>query len=91
MNDFATFNIEPDITFILDIKVSEAIKRFSSGEIDRMEEEGIEFLEKVKKGYLEISKRNKNRYIVLDCNGKSIKKINQEIMNYVQTFYKKII
>ena len=64
LNQFATYNTNPDITFILDIEVSEAIKRFSSREKDRMEEEGVEFLRRVKNGYLDIAKRDKNRYIV---------------------------
>tara|TARA_B100000029_G_C17472261_1_gene922401 strand:- start:465 stop:1088 length:624 start_codon:yes stop_codon:yes gene_type:complete len=91
LNQFATYNTNPDITFILDIEVSEAIKRFSSREKDRMEEEGVEFLRRVKNGYLDIAKRDKNRYIVLNCNGKSIKEVNQEIIDYVKNYYKDVI
>ena len=54
--------IKPDITFILDIDILESINRKVNTNRDRMEQEGKEFLNKVKLGYLEIAKRDIKRY-----------------------------
>ncbi len=74
----------PDITFFIDIPVEEAEKRKtgkSFKELDRIEISEMNFYEKVRKGYLEISKEEK-RFRVL--NGlKSIEEIHSIIINEI--------
>ena len=91
LNNFATLDIKPDITFILDIDILESINRKVNTNRDRMEQEGKEFLNKVKLGYLEIAKRDMHRYFVIDCNNKNINEINNEIINHVKNYYREII
>jgi dTMP kinase len=73
LNRFASASIEPDITFVLDVKadvgLSRAKKRASitTGPIDRMETEAIHFYEAVREGYLELAKNNTHRMFVLDA------------------------
>ena len=87
LNRFATSNIQPDLTFILDINLSESIKRIGKN-MDRMEQGGIGFLKKVKKGYQIIANSNKKRYKLIDCKKKGIKTISDEIINSFNDKYK---
>ena len=87
LNDFATESIIPDLTFILDITLSESNERINKREIDRMEQSGKEFLNKVKIGYQEISNRNKDRYILIDCYGKDIDSIHSSIVESINKYY----
>jgi dTMP kinase len=55
LNAFATRDLIPDLTFVLDISVEESEKRFiASGKIlDRLELNSKEFFTKIRKGYME--------------------------------------
>lgn len=87
LNDFATSNIKPDITFILDINLSESIKRIGKNR-DRMEQSGLDFLSRVQKGYYIIVNSDNKRYKLIDCDDRSIKSINDEIVTIIKDFYK---
>ena len=91
LNNFATSSIIPDMTFILDIEVEESIKRKMDNSLDRMELEGKIFMEKVRKGYLNIAKSDKERYFLINCNNKDIKQINNEIISHVDNYYGEIL
>ena len=90
LNDFATSHIKPDITFILDIELSESIKRVGENK-DRMEQSGLDFLARVKKGYYDIAMNDKNRYKLVDCGHRSIESINNEIIDKINNYYKELI
>ncbi|HIQ48173.1 MAG TPA: dTMP kinase, partial [Aquifex aeolicus] len=59
-NIFATRGIEPDLIVLIDVPVELAIKRLRN----RTRFEGKEFLEKVRRGFLEIAKDKKNVVII---------------------------
>ena len=60
--------LKPDLTFYLKISPSEAFKRKANmGEMDRIEKEGLDFHEKVAKGYNFISNIEKERFYCLDA------------------------
>lgn len=68
LNRLATGGVEPDITFLLDLPAEEAWKRRhgrSLGE-DRLEAEGMEFMRRVRAGYLSLA-TNHPRVHVLDA------------------------
>jgi dTMP kinase len=65
MNREATGGLEPDITFLLDVPAEVGLSRIK-GKKDRLEEEPLEFHQKVREGFLKIAKENPNRVIVLD-------------------------
>ena len=82
LNKIATNGIVPDITFILDIDIETSLQRIGKGR-DRMENAGREFFERVRNGYIEISKQEPKRVKLL--NGKSpIEEIQNTISNYVE-------
>ncbi len=90
LNDFATSNIKPDLTFILDIKLSDSIKRIGKNR-DRMEESGLDFLRKVSLGYQKIFTENNKRFKLINCGTRSISSINEEIIDIINVFYKGVI
>ena len=58
----------PDITVLFDISPKTAMKRVTSrGNPDSFENEGISFMEKIREGYLSLSKSDPNRWLVIDC------------------------
>ena len=79
LNNYATFTLLPDITFFVDIRSEEALRRLDSNK-DRIEGEGIEFQARVRKTYHELAERFNDRYVILDGYGK-INDIHQKVLN----------
>ena len=67
MNLLATEGVKPDLTLIFDITVEEGFKRIEDRGKDRMENKGFEFHKKLRKGYLDIAKKESNRVVVIDA------------------------
>ena len=65
LNKFATYDLEPNITFVIDILPKEALRRKGQTE-DRIEEEGIAFQNQVRQTYLELAQQYSDRIIVID-------------------------
>lgn len=67
VNRCASSGLSPDITFFLDIPVSEVQRRMlrSHTSMDRMESNGVQFYERAREGYLNIAK-NESRFHVID-------------------------
>ena len=92
LNKKVTDDIEPDITFLLDLDPEEGLRRAkvrntlntkSSLEV-RFEEEKIEFHKRVREGYLNILKRFPNRVVLLDGK-KDVYSLSQEIFLIFKT------
>ncbi len=68
INAVATAGTEPDITVLVDITVGEieARKKAAGGAMDRMENAGREFYERVRGGYLAIAREHPGRFVVVD-------------------------
>ena len=66
INRFATKNLVPDITFLIDIKPEDARVRSGLTSPDRIEGAGIELQQDVQKTYLSLAKEFSNRFIILD-------------------------
>ena len=66
LNDFATFELDPDITFFIDVTADEGHKRLNSKHSDRIEGAGKIFQEKVREQYLKLAHIYFDRFIVLD-------------------------
>lgn len=66
INRVATDGVLPDVTFVLDVPVSVAMKRLGST-LDRMESRGPEYLDRVRRGYLTESKRSPKGVEVIDA------------------------
>jgi dTMP kinase len=63
----ATSRIAPNLTFLVDIPPELSRERVAArGARDRLEREGIDFHDRVRRGYLELARRFPNRIVVLD-------------------------
>ena len=83
LNAFATAGVKPDITLLVDLSVDEALRRMESKSFDRIEMEGVEFLERVRSGYLEMAESYCERYFML--NGiHTIEEMSKMIINKVE-------
>jgi dTMP kinase len=66
LNNYATFTLLPDITFFVDIRPEEALRRKDSDKKDRIEGEGIELQTRVRKTYQILAERFNDRYVIID-------------------------
>jgi len=68
VNRFATGNLEPDLTFCLDVPVEVGIRRKQdAGETNRMEGEGLAFHERVRQGFLSLVAAQPHRWRLIDA------------------------
>tara|TARA_A100001035_G_C27773492_1_gene497668 strand:- start:1628 stop:2266 length:639 start_codon:yes stop_codon:yes gene_type:complete len=68
LNDFATYDIDPDLTFYIDVTAETAYKRSSHNNLDRIESFGLEFQNSVREKYLHLAEKFRNRIITIDGN-----------------------
>ena len=93
MNRIATDGLYPDITFLLDISPEESMERLlnrvatTSKKLDRIEEERIDFFQKVRKGYLKLVKADRERFKILDAR-EDIEEIHRKIIFHLKDFIK---
>ncbi len=62
LNLIATGGLMPEMTILFDIESSEGLARLHPGGHDRLEREALEFHLKVRQGYLELVKKQPNRW-----------------------------
>lgn len=62
-------DLVPDLTLLLDLPVTQGLERVGGrgAELDRMERAGLEFLERVRRAYLEQAEREPERFVVVDA------------------------
>tara|TARA_B100001765_G_scaffold213219_1_gene178665 strand:+ start:917 stop:1561 length:645 start_codon:yes stop_codon:yes gene_type:complete len=83
LNNFATFGIEPDVTFYIDIDPNIGLQRRKNISADRIESAGIEFQNEIRNKYLEIIDNFSNRCVLVD--GKlSIKEISHLVWKEIK-------
>jgi len=67
LNKIATGGLMPEMTILFDIESSEGLARLHPGGHDRLEREALEFHLKVRQGYLELAKKEPQRWRILDA------------------------
>lgn len=77
-----TENIKPNLTFIFDMDVKNSLIRAHQTTTNRYEKFDNNFHTKVRKYFLDLAKKNSNRYRVIDAN-KSIESIKKEIIEII--------
>jgi dTMP kinase len=83
MLHYSAGNLWPDLTFIMDVPVELGLQRakksndeFKGG--DRIENEELEFHQKIREGFISIANKHPNKCIIIDAT-KSIKELHEEI------------
>lgn len=70
INQFATEGLEPDVTLYIDVPAEVGIQRIHANlderEYNRLDQEKLDFHEKVRAGYLQLAKANPERIVVVD-------------------------
>ncbi len=85
LNDMATGNRKPDLTFLLDGNPAVLLTRVDQrGETDRLEQEKLNFFEKTAQGYRAIATNEPDRFRVMEAL-KTKEFLHQEIMAQLQT------
>ena len=82
LNKFATYGIEPDLTFYIDIDPEVGFKRRENLESDRIENAGLEFQRDIRKKYLQIVNNFSDRIVNVDGN-LSVEDISKFIWNII--------
>ncbi len=71
--------LKPDLTLILDLDPESGLERARMrGELDRIEQEQLQFFIDVRKTYLEIANREPNRCVVIDAS-RSIEEVKSNV------------
>lgn len=82
LNDVATGGLKPDLTIVFDVDVETSMKRVGK-EKDRMESAGVDFFNKVRRGYLEIAKKEPGRVKVINSSD-TIENIHKKVVELVE-------
>ena len=85
VNLFATENTYPDLTLLFDIKPELGLERIAKNadrEVNRLDLEKIDFHNKVRQTFLDLSKRYPDRYVVIDAS-KSKEEVQKATMDAI--------
>ena len=85
VNLFATEGTWPDLTLLFDIDPNLGLERIAKNaqrEVNRLDLEKIEFHNKVRRTFLDLSKRYPDRYVVIDAS-KSIEEVQKATMDAI--------
>lgn len=77
IGSFATGDVKPDLTIIIDIETETGLSR--AGSADRMESRGKAYHEKVREGFLRMAENDPQKFVVIDGRG-SVEKVHSRIM-----------
>ena len=80
INKYSLMHANPELTYLFDLKVEDSMLRIKNKNKDRIEQEGKDFLSKVRNGYLKLAKNSK-RFILLNAMD-SPEKLKNKVYNY---------
>ena len=84
INHFAVGAYRPDLTLVIDLDSRIGLERVRGRELfDRMENQALEFYDRVRQGYLDLAKRENRRVKVID-GGQTIERIAEQIWSLVK-------
>jgi len=88
LNDFATGDVKPSLTLLLDVPTEVGMRRISErvagdkNRIDRIENEAIEFHRRLREGYLDLARQEPDRIAVVDAT-QSVESVAEKIWETV--------
>ncbi|MCG3110683.1 MAG: dTMP kinase [Candidatus Manganitrophus sp. SB1] len=85
---FVTGGLSPDLTLLLDIDVKKGLARLKGRkEINRLDQEALQFHEAVRKGYLNLAKKNSRRIRVIRTDA-GVEEIAKKIKEAVDDYFR---
>ena len=92
VNEIVTQGIKPDMTFLLDCPVDVGLNRalernrfLTEKGQDRFEREKLEFHRKVRGGYLELARRNHERFVIINA-ASTRDDVEKSIFDHIEPF-----
>lgn len=85
INEFAIEGFMPSRTYFFDITPEEGLKRIEASnvrEVNRLDEEGLAFHQKVYKGYLQLLEKYSDRIIRIDA-GKPVAEVEEDMYTHI--------
>lgn len=91
LNTYATGGLNPDRTFIFDLSVESSFDRMikMNKMKDRLEQNGKEFFERIRRGYLLLAESSPQRIVLLDGE-QTIDAISDDVLFYINETIKNI-
>jgi dTMP kinase len=84
LGQFITRSVEPDLTFLLDLAPNAAHSRIRR-DLDRMEQQGDDFRQRLRNGFLAEAARRPDKIVVIDAN-RPIEQVQADICTAAQKF-----
>lgn len=88
LNDYATDNIKPDLTFLFDIPSETGLARIQKNnnrEVNRLDLEKLDMHQRVRQGYLTIANKESNRFKVIDAS-QTLEDVIKETQTILEAF-----
>ncbi len=86
LNAMSTQGLTPELTILFDLESEKGLGRLHPGGHDRMEREAIEFHHRVRQGYLELVKKEPQRWQVIDAS-KALSAVQEELKQIISTAF----
>lgn len=87
INKLSVGEFIPDLTLLYDISAAEGMARKMTKALDRMEQEDLEFHERVRKGYLNIARKDPSRVKVINA-GNDLHSVTEESIEALSALLK---
>lgn len=87
VNLFATEQTFPDLTILFDLDPSVGLARINKNanrEVNRLDLKDLEYYNRIRNTYLQLSKKYKERYVVIDAN-KSFEEVANEVLDILRS------
>ena len=89
MNNFILGNLRPNFTFLSIVNKKNMLERLKLRKNNnKYDNFNYNFYNNVQKGFLEISNKNKSKYLILDSNKDNLKKIENKLINKIKKILK---
>ena len=83
LNNLATSGLKPDLTIVFDVDIETSLSRIGKSK-DRMESAGVDFFNRVRRGYLEIAKQEPDRVKIIDSSD-TIENVHKKVVEIVES------
>lgn len=90
LHELMTINLQPDLTLLLDMPITDGLQRMAArGKPDRIEKEELAFFERARAAYLQRAKDQPGRVKVIDA-GRSLEQVQQQVLNELNVFLESV-
>ena len=83
LSRWATGGLAPDLTVLLDVEPEVGLTR-ATGPGDRIETEALEFHQRVRSQFLELARRGRDRYLVIDVTATEAARVHAQVIERVR-------